>query len=181
MRKVLIPTDFSTNAMNAIKYAMELFKYDRTDFHIMHAYGDDLYNRNSGMDKGELDDAKVEALKSANEKLNGVIRSMKELAPNPRHKYFSISVLGSLVDEANEIAEQENVDVIVMGTKGKTDKRNITFGSNTLQVMPRSCCTGRVYRYSAFSNSLCNRLYVTLSTEGIKVTEHDRTKLCRQT
>lgn len=140
MRKVLIPTDFSTNAMNAIKYAMELFKYDRTDFHIMHAYGDDLYNRNSGMDKGELDDAKVEALKSANEKLNGVIRSMKELAPNPRHKYFSISVLGSLVDEANEIAEQENVDVIVMGTKGKTDKRNITFGSNTLQVIKYVKC-----------------------------------------
>ena len=44
MRKVLIPTDFSENAMNAIKYAMELFKYDRTDFYIMHAFGDEIYS-----------------------------------------------------------------------------------------------------------------------------------------
>ena len=26
MRKILIPTDFSENAMNAIKFAMDLFK-----------------------------------------------------------------------------------------------------------------------------------------------------------
>lgn len=140
MRKVLIPTDFSSNAMNAIKYAMELFKYDRTDFHIMHAYGDELYSKNSEAGRGELNEAKEEALKYSSENLDRVIEDMKKLSPNPRHKYLPVSVIGSVVDEANEIAEHENVDVIVMGTKGKSDKRNITFGSNTIQVIKYVKC-----------------------------------------
>ena len=43
MRKVLIPTDFSDNAMNALKYATELFKYDKSIFIIMHAFKDEVY------------------------------------------------------------------------------------------------------------------------------------------
>ncbi|MBT8261244.1 MAG: universal stress protein [Bacteroidia bacterium] len=140
MRKVLIPTDFSDNAMNAIKYAMELFKYDRTDFYIMHAYGDDLYSSKDGVDRESLNVAREEAMKNTNTDLEKVIAHMKEVSPNPRHNYFPISVFGALVDEANEIAELENVDVIVMGTKGKSDDRNLTFGSNTLQVIKYVKC-----------------------------------------
>ena len=43
MRKILIPTDFSENALNAIKYALELFKYERSEFIIMHAFADEVY------------------------------------------------------------------------------------------------------------------------------------------
>jgi nucleotide-binding universal stress UspA family protein len=140
MRKVLIPTDFSENALNAIKYAMELFKYDRTDFYIMHAYGDDLYSNNSGQDRDSVDEARDKALKNSNEELKVIIENMKSISSNPRHNYFPVSVFGALVDEANEIAELENVDVIVMGTKGKSDDRNLTFGSNTLQVIKYVKC-----------------------------------------
>ncbi|MCW5519818.1 universal stress protein [Aureitalea sp. L0-47] len=139
MRKVLIPTDFSDNAMNAIKYAMELFKYDRTDFYMMHAYGDEVYST-PGMSRKEINAAKDNALHASNEELHRKIEEMKTISPNPRHNYYPIAVFGALVDEANEIAELENVDVIVMGTKGKSDDRNITFGSNTLQVIKYVKC-----------------------------------------
>lgn len=139
MRKVLIPTDFSDNAMNAIKYAMELFKYDRTDFYIMHAYGDEVYST-PGMSREEINAAKDDALQASNEELHRIIGEMKSISPNPRHNHYPIAVFGALVDEANEIAELENVDVIVMGTKGKSDDRNITFGSNTLQVIKYVKC-----------------------------------------
>ena len=43
MRNILIPTDFSANAMNALKYASELFKYDKSRFFIMHAYQDEIF------------------------------------------------------------------------------------------------------------------------------------------
>jgi nucleotide-binding universal stress UspA family protein len=140
MRKVLIPTDFSENAMNASKYAMELFKYDRTDFYVMHAYGDDLYSTNSGKDRDSMNAAREEALKNSKLKVEKLIEKMKAISPNPRHKLYPVSVFGALVDEANEIAELENVDVIVMGTKGKSDDRNLTFGSNTLQVIKYVKC-----------------------------------------
>ncbi|HZH69367.1 MAG TPA: universal stress protein, partial [Flavobacteriaceae bacterium] len=36
MLSILLPTDFSENSMNAIKYALEFFKYQKTEFFFMH-------------------------------------------------------------------------------------------------------------------------------------------------
>ena len=140
MRKILIPTDFSENAMNAIRYAMELFKYDRSDFFIMHAYGDEVYANDGKVEREDFENKKTEVMKQVDDQLEEVIYKMKELSPNPRHTYYPVSVFGSLVDEANEYAERENVDVIAMGTKGRSDARDITFGSNTLQVIKYVKC-----------------------------------------
>lgn len=140
MRKVLIPTDFSENAMNAIKYALELFKYDKTEFYIMHAYGDEVYDERETKERAVFNEIKESVFKSSNAKLEAVLKEMQLLAPNPRHAHFHISVFGSLVDEVNAMAEAENIDVIVMGTKGQSDLRDITFGSNTLQVIKYVKC-----------------------------------------
>jgi len=43
MRTVLIPTDFSANAMHAIDYALDLYKCERTNFYFLHAYADEVY------------------------------------------------------------------------------------------------------------------------------------------
>ena len=37
MRKVVVPTDFSENAFNALKYACQIFKYERSEIFILHA------------------------------------------------------------------------------------------------------------------------------------------------
>ena len=57
MRKILIPTDFSDNAMNAIKYATELFKHGPTEIYLLHAFSDSVYE-----DKARLADAVFEEL-----------------------------------------------------------------------------------------------------------------------
>ncbi len=43
MKTVLIPTDFSTNALQALKYAQELFKCERACFFVLHAYAEQVY------------------------------------------------------------------------------------------------------------------------------------------
>ncbi|HAV54977.1 MAG TPA: universal stress protein, partial [Aequorivita sp.] len=37
-KRILIPTDFSRNAWNAIKYAMELYKREPAEFFLLHTY-----------------------------------------------------------------------------------------------------------------------------------------------
>ena len=64
MRKILIPTDFSENAMNAIQYAIELFKYEKSDYYIMHAYQDDIYVDETLLENESID--KVTKLISKN-------------------------------------------------------------------------------------------------------------------
>ena len=140
MRKVLVPTDFSENAMNAIKYAMELFKYDRSEFLIMHAFADEVYENNLDWSKALFEEYKEKVKERSDKELQKVLSEMLKCSPNPRHEYKFVSVFGSLVDEANDLVDKENMDVLVMGTKGQSNERNITFGSNTLQVIKYVKC-----------------------------------------
>ena len=140
MRKVLIPTDFSENSWNAIKYAMELFKYEKSEFIIMHAYADEVYEHNIKMSRALFEEFKEKVGESSDRELQKVLAKMLEVSPNPRHEYNFVSVFGGLVEEANDFADKENIDVLVMGTRGQTDDRDITFGSNTIQVIKYVKC-----------------------------------------
>ncbi len=135
MRKILIPTDFSENAMNAIRYALEAFKYERSEFFIMHAYADEVYEANAQISRAVFEDLKENIHNKSLEKLDKTLNSIKQISPNPRHQYGIIISFGTLIDVANEIVDSENIDVLIMGTRGETDDRDITFGSNTLQVI----------------------------------------------
>ncbi|GAA4272851.1 universal stress protein [Aquimarina gracilis] len=140
MRKILIPTDFSENAMNAIRYAVELFKYERSDFFIMHAFADEVYDHNTLVSREIFEELKETVQKHADVELEAILKDVKEISPNPRHTYQIVSTFGTLIDEANDLVDKENIDILIMGTKGKTDDRNITFGSNTLQVLKYVKC-----------------------------------------
>jgi len=45
-----------------------------------------------------------------------------------------------LIDEADKIVGKEEIDIIVMGTLGRTNDRKLTFGSHTLQVLKYVQC-----------------------------------------
>ncbi len=140
MRKILIPTDFSKNAMNAIKYALEAFKYEHSEFFIMHAYADEVYENNARMSRAIFDSFKETIHHKYQERLGKILKLIREISPNPRHQYKSVLSFGTLIDEANEIVDTENIDVLIMGTQGETNDRDITFGSNTLQVIKYVKC-----------------------------------------
>ncbi|ULC57902.1 universal stress protein [Flaviramulus sp. BrNp1-15] len=135
MRKILIPTDFSKNAMNALKYAVELFKYERSEFYIMHAYQDDIYADESKLSQDNLKTVTASVSEESQKELEKTVEAIKAISPNPRHTFNIISANNLLVDEADKIVDEQNIDVIVMGTKGETDDKKVTFGSYTLQVL----------------------------------------------
>ena len=140
MRQILIPTDFSENAMNAIKYALEIFKYERSEFYFMHAYEDEVYNDKGLSTRDNFEDVLRVVSKNSQNNLEDLLKIVKEISPNPRHNYNIISAYNSLVDEADLIVDGKNIDVIVMGTKGETNDKKLTFGSHTLQVLKYVQC-----------------------------------------
>ncbi len=140
MRKVLVPTDFSDNAMNALNYALELFKYDVSAFYIMHAYQDDIY-ADEDLRSRETTEKVTEIISNrSQQKLESIIKEIRESSPNPRHTYTIVSSNSMLVEEADKIVDEENIDIVVMGTRGKTNDRRLTFGSHTLQVLKYVQC-----------------------------------------
>lgn len=140
MRKILIPTDFSGNAINAIKYALEFFKYERCEFYFMHAYQDEIYADNLLLTTETLDEVTKIISDRSKKQLEAILKMVNEISPNPRFHYNIISSNSILIDEADKIVDKENIDVIVMGTRGKTNDRKLTFGSYTLQVLKYVQC-----------------------------------------
>lgn len=140
MLSILLPTDFSENSVNAIKYALEFFKYQKTQFYFMHAYQNELYDHESLTSREVFDELLATIKKDSEENLQNLLDKVKEISPNPRFEYHTISANNTLVEEANNISELKNIDLIVMGTKGKSDDRNIVFGSQTFQVLKYVQC-----------------------------------------
>ncbi|WP_339709388.1 universal stress protein [uncultured Kriegella sp.] len=140
MRKVLVPTDFSENALNAIKYACQIFKYEKSEFFIVHTFADEVYRRDVDNDRSLLNELKETIFQKSEEELQRVQHAITAYSPNPKHNYNYISAFGTLVDEVNDIVNKEHMDIVVMATRGQTNDRSITFGSNTLQVLKYVDC-----------------------------------------
>lgn len=140
MRKIVIPTDFSENAMNALRYAAELFKYEHADLFIVHAYADEVYDHNTLVSRSIFEELKETTHKNSDLALEKIRSTIQKISPNPRHTYTIVSRFGSLIDEVNDLVDKENIDILVMGTRGSTDNRKLTFGSNTLQVLKYVKC-----------------------------------------
>ncbi|MBT8245860.1 MAG: universal stress protein [Winogradskyella sp.] len=140
MKNILIPTDFSDNAMNAVRFALELFKYEKTEFYFLNAYEDDVYNSDELLDEEPFDEV-VEMTKNKSElKLELLLDEVKTIAPHSRFKYHTIPAYNSLIDEVDKLVIGKDIDLIVMGTKGEGYAQTYVFGSNTLQVLKYVSC-----------------------------------------
>lgn len=140
MKKILIPIDFSETSTNAIKYALLLLKNTACEFFIMNAFADEVYSKTNEMSRTDFEEFKEKHQEKVDSALKKEIDQILETFSNLKHTYKPISRFGSLIDETNEIVEKENIDLVIMGTMGKTNDRSITFGSNTLQIIKYMKC-----------------------------------------
>ncbi|MUU79688.1 universal stress protein [Winogradskyella endarachnes] len=140
MLSILLPTDFSENSLNAINYALEFFKYQKVQFYFMHAYRNEFYDHNELVSREVFDSVLEKVQTNSKSNLEKLLKKVNKSTPNPRYIYHSISANNSLVEEANELTEKHNIDLIVMGTKGKSNERHIIFGSQTFQVLKYVDC-----------------------------------------
>lgn len=140
-KKILIPTDFSSNAWDAIKYTVDLYKEVPCDIFILNVYDYSDYATDNIM-VPQLDDKLYETLKENSEK--GLAKILDRLTTrdlSKKHQLFTISQQNNLLDAIHDVVELKDIDLVVMGTKGDTDSLNKTFGSNTVLIMEkvRSC------------------------------------------
>lgn len=140
MLKILIPTDFSDISFNASRYAAELFKYGPSEIYILNAYAEEVYDVETELNASEFEMFQKEISERSERDLVKFKKNLVDIYSNPKHTVYTKSVFGLLVDAVNDIVEKENIDIVVMGTKGKTADKKMTFGSHTVQVMKYVRC-----------------------------------------
>ena len=134
MKRILLPTDFSINAMNALHYARRLFQHERVDFVLFHAYEPSvlqfLGNKSPSALKRTYHSLKVKTIKQ----LEGI--KAEVLASNDfgNHRYLVEAREGHLV-ELIDAMTLKDYHYIVMGSKGATGMKELILGSTTFDVV----------------------------------------------
>ena len=141
MKKIVLPTDFSENSLNAIDYALQLFKDETCVFFILNTYTPMIYNYEYQLNADQYMMEAVDMVKKNSEKkLDELVRTLKKKYNNLKHKFKTISSFNILSDEVIELTDQYDLDLVIMGTKGASKDREILFGSNTIHVIKKSKC-----------------------------------------
>ncbi|WP_136467601.1 universal stress protein [Flagellimonas onchidii] len=135
MEKVLIPTDFSENAWNAIDYAMQLFRTRRCTFYLLNTYTPVIPS--SRFMAKMIDGVRiVDAVRNSSEEgLQKTVSQIKKKYRNPNHEFKMISSFNLLVDEIMDIVDSEGIQLIVTGTKGASGIDEVFMGSNTVRII----------------------------------------------
>jgi nucleotide-binding universal stress UspA family protein len=136
MKKILFPTDFSEASINAFVYALKLADKLNAEVITLHAY--ELPNLHIGglpttlkevYDTIELDNF---------ENFKDQIPLLRKIAEKNGLEHVKINHIlkhGDLIWVIKQVVKEENIDYVVMGTKGATGLKETFLGSNTGNVI----------------------------------------------
>lgn len=137
-RKILLPTDFSKNAIKAMRYAIELYKNEHCDFYLLNVFtaGDNIMEDLLNIEPGsELYESKKIDSENGLAKVYDMI-TMTEY-DNPKHDFKTISVFQNPLEAIKDVVEKKDIEMIVMGTKGETNSMTTAIGSTSIYVMEK--------------------------------------------
>lgn len=135
MKKILLPTDFSSNSLNAAKYAIELFKEEECEFFLVNTYTPAFVNSrfmasavHGGLAEDGVQTASQQGLEETLDYINAHFKY-------PKHHFQTISSFNLLTEEMKEIVENEKINLVVTGTKGASGFDEVFLGSNTVRMI----------------------------------------------
>ncbi|SHK38857.1 Nucleotide-binding universal stress protein, UspA family [Maribacter aquivivus] len=141
MKNILIPTDFSDNAWNALVYGISFFKKTHCTFHIVHI---NSINTNASGEAAMYvspDILEKTILAESNEKLKALSKKIEQLPLNVKHEFHFKAIYGFFTDQLKEFVKNKNIELIIMGTKGASGLKSVSIGSNTGNVITKVPCT----------------------------------------
>ena len=135
MKRILLPTDFSNNSENAIRYALDLFKGMSCTFVILNVQKiseyatDDLLIASPGT-------SIYEAIVADNKaRLKAFVEPIEEDYANEDYTFENRVDFDVFVDAIDQAVKRHDIDLIIMGSNGATGAAEVLFGSNTLKVI----------------------------------------------
>lgn len=131
MMNILLPTDFSENARNAAAYALQLLKDIPAHFHLLHVIpipAKDLGIGNLVM-SGET-----------RQKFEYLVNWLESIKQNGEHHFHISFKVNYFIEAVREQVKEKNIDLILMGTKGASNKRGAIVGKHTSDVIMKVKC-----------------------------------------
>lgn len=134
-KKILCPVDYSDCSAKALRYAAGLALKDSAKLYLMHVidkrvydYGGPIYEVQPSPDEDVINHLKEKLEESVPKEIRGDI------------DVETIVTVGVPAQEIVNIADDKGVDIIVMGTHGRTGIAHVVMGSVAENVVRKALC-----------------------------------------
>ena len=137
MRKILVPIDGSECSLNAAKYAIKVAKDENADLFCIHVIASVPYGYASSPP------AIDQYFKDIEEKAQSWFDKVRDMAKNegiPELKTETFTDVKSVIGSIIDYATSRDVDLIVIGTRGRTGLKRFLMGSVANGVVQHAHC-----------------------------------------
>ena len=129
MTHILIPTDFSEGSLHAIRFALDAFGTEGTEFILLHSVGD--------VPRQPLLPEYIDDLKrNGREELREFADKCRALRPTERLNLVSVVDIGSVFAAIERVYKEREVHAVVLGARGKGEAE--LWGTQTTSVVKNS-------------------------------------------
>lgn len=135
MKTILVPTDFSRYARNAIRYALDLSRELNARLLLYHVYQVSVPITEVPM--VVLPDFEIDRLN--HKKMDALVRDIRKKADGAVEVEGRIGH-GTTVTRIASFIKEENIDLVVMGTRGANSVLDRLLGTNTAALMKQASC-----------------------------------------
>lgn len=130
-RTVLLPTDFSESARNAIQYGLQLYKDRGYNFVLLNSVELTTSSSSAGM---ILNMAEILA-KDSLERLSKDKDWIKSLSEAENCNIETVQMFGEFLSCVKHIIKDKTIDMVIMGTTGASELKEFFVGSNAASVL----------------------------------------------
>jgi len=136
MKKILVPCDFSDQALSALRFAFDLSKQSAKEVHLLHVVELPVMHDSMLMPTLSFEATLLKELRENAEDQFARIR--KEYASV--HDVITKIVFGNTSMMILEYINEAAIDLVVMGTKGASGLRELIIGSNAEKIVRSAPC-----------------------------------------
>jgi nucleotide-binding universal stress UspA family protein len=137
LKKILYPTDFSESSLEALKYAVSFARDYQAKLVLMHVVNEKIFSEGLSLPRVEAPEALGQEMAAEAE------RQLKVLIPAEQRQGLDwelVILSGMPFLEIIRYARANDVDLIVIGTHGRSGIEHIMFGSTAEKVVRKAPC-----------------------------------------
>jgi len=133
--RILVPTDFSADADAAFRYASELARPFHAEVHVLHVVDNPL---SAGMWSSDVYTAEIVGLQI--DLVHDAEERLARSVPSGAESVTTEVRTGSPTRQILDTARERGIDLIVMGTHGRTGVAHVVMGSVAERVLRQAPC-----------------------------------------
>ena len=139
-KKILVPTDFSVYADNALKQAIDIAKQNKAKIYLFHVIDDGFQQCavDYCLNEGDVQRILKESIKNAQDKLHQEVKKITD--SNSKVEIVYDAKRGIPYEEILKEQEEKGIDLIVIASHGKTGILKNLLGGVVNKIMKSAKC-----------------------------------------